>query len=60
MKRPRLIRRPAIGSLRLQCDEGIGAGGYWRKYVDEGGSGDGGGYAIHRSRDRTGLPIEGT
>jgi hypothetical protein len=23
-------------------------------------SGDGGGYAIHRSRDRTGLPIVGT
>jgi hypothetical protein len=27
------------------------------KYVDEAGSGDGGGCALHHSLDRTGLPI---
>jgi Cu/Ag efflux protein CusF len=32
----------------------------WPKYVDEGGSGDGGSCAIHRSLDRIGLPIVGT
>jgi transposase len=54
-----LIRRLATRSLRSQCGGGSGACGCWRKYVDEGESGDGGGYAIHRSLDRTGQPIVG-
>ena len=59
-RRPRSIRRLARWPLRSQCDGGRGACGCWRKHVDEGGSGDGGGYAIHRSLDRTGQPIVGT
>ena len=58
-RRPRWFRRLQGWPLRSQCDGGIGACGCWRKFVDEGGSGDGGGYAIHRSLDRTGQPIVG-
>jgi hypothetical protein len=56
-RRPRSTRRLVTSSLRSQCGEGSGAGGCWRKFVDEGGSGGAGGYAIHRSLDRTGRPI---
>ena len=59
-RRPRWFRRLQGWPLRSQCDGGTGACGCWRKFVDEGGSGDGGGYAIHRSLDRTGQPIVGT
>jgi hypothetical protein len=58
--RPRLIRRPPGWPLRSQCGGENGACGCWRKHVDEDGSGDGGGCAIHRSLDRTGQPIVGT
>ena len=59
-RRARSIRRLPGWPLRSQCDGESGACGCWRKYVDEGGSGDAGGYAIHRSLDRTGQPIVGT
>ncbi len=59
-RRPRWFRRLQGWPLRSQCDGGSGACGCWRKFVDEGGSGDGGGYAIRRSLDRTGQPIVGT
>ncbi len=58
--RPRSIRRLATRSLRSQCGGGIVACGCWRKFVDVDVSGDGGGYAIRRSLDRTGQPIVGT
>jgi hypothetical protein len=58
--RARSIRRLATCSLRSQCDGGIEAYGCWRKFVDVDVSGDGGGYAIRRSLDRTGQPIVGT
>ena len=44
---------------RGAAEEG-GADGCWRKYVDEGGTGDGGGCAIRRSLGKTCQPIVGT
>src|SRR5262249_4636274 len=59
-RRSRWFRRLQGGPLRSQSDGGTGACGCWRMFVDEGGRGDGGGYAIHRSLDRTGPPTVGT
>ena len=60
-RRPRWFRRLQGWPLRSQCDGGTGASGCWRKFVDEGGSGDGGGYAIRRSWPprRAALPSAG-
>ena len=59
-RRASFFRRLPRWPLRSQCGGESGACGCWRKYVDGDGSGDEGGYAIHRSLDRTGLPIVGT
>ena len=59
-RRARWIRRRPVWPLRSQCDGESGACGCWRKHVDEAGSGDEGGFAIHRSLDRTGQLIVGT